>query len=57
VTFLIPVFAVGWGAVFLDEAVTLPMALGGMIVLAGTALTLGLRIGLGPRFEKPPQKL
>jgi drug/metabolite transporter (DMT)-like permease len=57
VTFLIPVFAVGWGAVFLDEAVTLPMALGGMIVLAGTALTLGLRIGLGSRFKKPPQKL
>ena len=46
VTFLIPVFAVAWGAVFLGEAVTLPMALGGAIVLAGTALTLGLRLGM-----------
>ena len=57
VTFLIPVFAVGWGAVFLNEAVTVPMALGGAIVLAGTALTLGLASGLAARFEKPPQKL
>lgn len=57
VTFLIPVFAVGWGAVFLNEAVTVPMALGGAIVLAGTALTLGLASGFAARFEKPPQKL
>ena len=47
VTFLIPVFAVAWGAVFLGETVTLPMALGGAIVLAGTALTLGLRLWRG----------
>lgn len=53
VTFLIPVFAAGWGAVFLHEAVTLPMALGGAVVLAGTALTLGLAL----RSVKPPQKL
>jgi drug/metabolite transporter (DMT)-like permease len=53
VTFLIPVFAVGWGALFLNEAVTLSMALGGAIVLAGTALTLGL----ASSFEKAPQKL
>lgn len=49
VTFLIPVFAIGWGSVFLGESVTVPMALGGAIVLAGTALTLG--------FGKPLQKL
>jgi drug/metabolite transporter (DMT)-like permease len=42
VTFLIPVFAIGWGALLLDEGVTLPMLVGGAIVLAGTALTLGL---------------
>ena len=42
VTFLIPVFAIGWGALFLDEGVTGPMLVGGAIVLAGTALTLGL---------------
>ena len=57
VTFLIPVFAIAWGAVFLGETVTLPMALGGAIVLAGTALTLGLRFGLASPFQKPPQKL
>lgn len=49
VTFLIPVFAIGWGAVFLGETVTVPMAVGGAIVLTGTALTLG--------FGKRPQKL
>ena len=57
VTFLIPLFAMGWGAIFLGETVTLPMALGGAIVLAGTALTLGLRLGLASRIDKPPQKL
>ena len=49
VTFLIPVFAVAWGGLLLGETVTVPMVLGGIIVLAGTALTLG--------FGKPPQKL
>ena len=53
VTFLIPVFAVAWGAAFLNEPVTMWMTLGGAIVLAGTALTLGF----ASRFEKPPQKL
>ena len=50
VTFLIPVFAVAWGAVFVGETVTLPIALGGATVLAGTALNLGL----ASRFEKAP---
>jgi drug/metabolite transporter (DMT)-like permease len=42
VTFAIPVFAMLWGALFLGETVTTPMLTGGLIVLAGTALTLGL---------------
>jgi drug/metabolite transporter (DMT)-like permease len=42
VTFLIPVFAVLWGWMFLAEAFTAPMALGCAIVLLGTALALGL---------------
>lgn len=42
VTFLIPVFAVLWGALFLGEALTLAMAGGGALILAGTALALGL---------------
>ncbi|GAB4477458.1 MAG: DMT family transporter [Burkholderiaceae bacterium] len=42
VTFLIPAFAVLWGAVFLHEAITARMAAGGAVVLVGTALALGL---------------
>ena len=50
VTFLIPVFAAGWGAAVLGEIPTIPMYLGGAIVLVGTALTLGL----GARFTRKP---
>ena len=42
VTFLIPLFAILWGAIFLQETVTLQMVLGGAIVLVGIALALGL---------------
>jgi drug/metabolite transporter (DMT)-like permease len=42
VTFLIPMFATVWGSVFLDEAVTLQMIVGGCVILIGTALALGL---------------
>ena len=42
VTFLVPVFASLWGWWLLDEGVTLPMWLGGGVILAGTALVLGL---------------
>lgn len=42
VTFLIPLFAILWGALFLREAVTAQMVLGGAIVLVGIALALGL---------------
>jgi drug/metabolite transporter (DMT)-like permease len=42
VTYLIPVFAVLWGALFLREAVTLSMALGCAVILVGTALASGL---------------
>jgi drug/metabolite transporter (DMT)-like permease len=42
VTFLVPVFAAAWGALALGETVTLPMAIGGAVILAGTALVLGL---------------
>jgi len=42
VTFLIPVFAAGWGALVLGEAVTLAMLVGGAVIIAGTALVLGM---------------
>ncbi|MFG6455939.1 DMT family transporter [Roseateles sp. BYS96W] len=48
VTFLIPLFAMLWGALFLGEAVTAQMVAGGAIVLVGIALALGL-VGPKPR--------
>ena len=42
VTFLIPVFAVLWGALFLSESLTRVMALGCAVILLGTGLTTGL---------------
>lgn len=42
VTYLIPLFGVVWGAVFLGEALTPAMAAGGLVVLAGTALASGV---------------
>jgi drug/metabolite transporter (DMT)-like permease len=42
VTFLIPLFGVLWGAVFLAEPVTPVMLSAGMVILAGTALATGV---------------
>jgi drug/metabolite transporter (DMT)-like permease len=42
VTFLIPLFGVFWGALFLGEAVTPAMLLGCAVILAGTALVTGV---------------
>jgi drug/metabolite transporter (DMT)-like permease len=42
VTFLIPVFAVAWGGLFLAEKVSGAMALGCAVILLGTSLATGL---------------
>lgn len=42
VTFLIPVFGILWGVLFLGERLSLPMAAGCAVILAGTALATGL---------------
>lgn len=42
VTFVIPVFGVLWGALFLHEAITLRIVLGMAVTLLGTAFTTGL---------------
>lgn len=42
VTFLIPVFAVVYGVIFLGESVTAWMLVCGAIILCGTALSMGL---------------
>ena len=48
VTFLIPLFAVLWGRLFLGETLTLAMGIGCLVILLGTGLTTGvLRWPLG----------
>lgn len=41
VTFVIPIFGVLWGVIFLNEKITPMMAIGGVIILFGTALASG----------------
>ena len=50
VTYLMPAFAVVYGAVLLDEAVTGAMVAGFALIVAGAALASGQRLfGLGPQ--------
>ena len=42
VTYLIPGFAVIWGAIFINEELTTNMVIGGAIILTGTALATGM---------------
>ena len=48
VTFMVPVFGTLFGVLFLDETVSLTMLAGATIVLAGTAMAVGL-VGARPR--------
>ena len=43
VTFLIPLFGVLWGALFLDEPLTRNLLVGGALVVAGTVVTVRAR--------------
>jgi drug/metabolite transporter (DMT)-like permease len=40
VTFLLPALGMMWGALFLDETITLPMLGGALLIIAGTAAVL-----------------
>jgi drug/metabolite transporter (DMT)-like permease len=42
VTFLIPIFGVMWGALFLGEQITFSELVGCTIILVGTSLVLGV---------------
>jgi drug/metabolite transporter (DMT)-like permease len=42
VTFIVPLFSVLWGDIFLGEQPTLNMFIGGVVIILGTALTVGL---------------
>jgi drug/metabolite transporter (DMT)-like permease len=52
VTFLIPAFSIGWGAMFLDEVLTLPLLIGCAVILVGTALATGVAAR-----RRPPERL
>jgi drug/metabolite transporter (DMT)-like permease len=49
VTYLIPLFAVLWGGIFLGERLTLPVVLGCAVIFVGTALATGV---LAPRATR-----
>ena len=51
VTFVVPVFAMLYGVLFLDEAVTAWMLLCGAVIVCGTALSTGL-LKLGRRVRE-----
>jgi drug/metabolite transporter (DMT)-like permease len=53
VTFLIPVFAMAWGQVFLHEQITLSMVAGAAIILVGTFLVAAPRRKLLVSKEDP----
>lgn len=42
VTYLVPLFGIAWGAIFLQEAITPDMILAGCIILLGTTFATGL---------------
>jgi drug/metabolite transporter (DMT)-like permease len=51
VTFLIPLFSVIWGVLFIDERVTWNLAAGGGLILGGMVLTTGLYSLTHPTFR------
>ncbi len=42
VAYLVPVFGVVWGMIFLQEMITLPMVSGALLILLGVSLTTGV---------------
>jgi drug/metabolite transporter (DMT)-like permease len=51
VTFLIPLFGVLWGYLFLDEPLTVNMLMGGSLILGGT--WLAMRGSVAPGGVRP----
>lgn len=57
VTYLIPIFAVVWGGVFLDERLTLPLVAGCIVIFIGTALATGVLSGRPLRRDAPAEAI
>lgn len=53
VNFLVPIFGVVWGSIFLHEHLTLQIGLGCLVILIGTGLTTGKIKGLRKRLAQP----
>ena len=51
-TYLIPLFAVLWGGVFLGERLTLPVVLGCAVIFIGTALATGVLVPRATRRKR-----
>jgi drug/metabolite transporter (DMT)-like permease len=54
VTFLVPIFGVLWGRLFLGEPITAGTVTACAIILAGTALVTGMPLRLPQRERRPP---
>ncbi len=54
VTFLIPVFGLLWGALFLDEPISLGTVVGMLVILAGVVLVTGVRFHSGQHARALP---
>jgi drug/metabolite transporter (DMT)-like permease len=54
VTYLLPVFALVWGALFLSEAVTLPAVIGLALVMLGITITSGRGSWIAARLRPRP---
>ena len=52
VTFLVPIFGMIWGAVFLQETITLNMIMGLLVILTGVSLILNIRVNLGVKWRR-----
>ena len=48
ITFIIPVFSMGWGAALLDEQITAGMIIGCLILIAGTLLVIAPNVSRSP---------
>lgn len=55
VAFLIPIFGIGWGVLFLGEPLSWGLALGGLMVLVGTGLAARAAPSPGPAGPSPKE--